>query len=35
MDVGAHTLEFFTCGTAVRKAGETDGVDPVYVLPLR
>ena len=32
---GAHTLEFFTSGTAVRKFGEATAVAPQQVLPLR
>ena len=32
---GAHTLEFFTSGTAVRKVGEASAVAPSLVLPLR
>ena len=32
---GAHTLEFFTSGTAVRRIGEPAGFDPTFVLPLR
>jgi uncharacterized protein YbjQ (UPF0145 family) len=32
---GAHTLEFFSSGTAVRRFGERSGFDPGFVLPLR
>jgi uncharacterized protein YbjQ (UPF0145 family) len=32
---GAHTLEFFTSGTAVRKFGERTPLTPSMVLPLR
>ena len=32
---GAHTLEFFTSGTAVRKVAEQGTVEPQIVLPLR
>ncbi len=32
---GAHTLEFFTSGTAVRKVGESTPIVPSLVLPLR
>jgi uncharacterized protein YbjQ (UPF0145 family) len=31
---GAHTLEFFTSGTAVRKVEQGRTVAPSYVLPL-
>jgi uncharacterized protein YbjQ (UPF0145 family) len=31
---GAHTLEFFTSGTAVRRVGAASAVAPSYVLPL-
>jgi len=31
---GAHTLEFFSSGTAVRKVADTSTVAPSYVLPL-
>jgi uncharacterized protein YbjQ (UPF0145 family) len=31
---GAHTLEFFTSGTAVRRVGAASSVAPSYVLPL-
>ncbi|MCW2601217.1 MAG: hypothetical protein JWM02_3046 [Frankiales bacterium] len=32
---GAHTLEFFTSGTAVRKLGDRSPITPSMVLPLR
>jgi uncharacterized protein YbjQ (UPF0145 family) len=32
---GAHTLEFFTSGTAVRKVAEEGTLEPQIVLPLR
>lgn len=31
---GAHTLEFFTSGTAVRELGDSSLVEPTFVLPL-
>ncbi|MGH3444539.1 MAG: heavy metal-binding domain-containing protein, partial [Nocardioidaceae bacterium] len=31
---GTHTLEFFTSGTAVRKIGTGNTVEPTLVLPL-
>jgi uncharacterized protein YbjQ (UPF0145 family) len=31
---GAHTLEFFTSGTAVRRVSDASSVDPALVLPL-
>jgi uncharacterized protein YbjQ (UPF0145 family) len=31
---GAHTLEFFTSGTAVRRVSDASSVDPTLVLPL-
>jgi uncharacterized protein YbjQ (UPF0145 family) len=31
---GAHTLEFFTSGTAVRRVSDATTVDPTLVLPL-
>lgn len=31
---GAHTLEFFTSGTAVRKVAESSHIDPAFVLSL-
>ena len=31
---GAHTLEFFTSGTAVRRVSDASTVDPTLVLPL-